>query len=131
LAALLLGTGAIPLWSQGTKDQARLVFTVSAGAVAGQDLWAVDDQPVQFTTPVDTFAIGRRIRSTLAIGFGGAYFPGEHMGWTIEAFLTGLGFEDTCRLAFSSGSGDATTTCQSIQGATKSATAVTLSGGTI
>src|SRR4051812_37888637 len=131
LAALLLGSGAIPLWSQGTKDQARLVFTVSAGAVTGQDLWTVDDQPVQFTTPVDTFAIGRRIRSTLAIGFGGAYFPGEHLGWTIEAFLTGLGFEDTCRLAFSSGSGDANTTCQSIQGATKSATAVTLSGGTI
>src|SRR4029453_18142576 len=74
---------------------------------------------------------GRRIRSTLAIGFGGAYFPGEHLGWTIEAFLTGLGFEDTCRLAFSSGSGDAITTCQSIQGATKSANAVTLSGGTI
>jgi hypothetical protein len=49
----------------------------------------------------------------------------------MEAFLIGLGFEDSCRLVFSSGSGNAATACQSIQGATKSATAVTLSAGPI
>jgi hypothetical protein len=127
---LILGSTALPARAQ-TKDQARLVFTVSGGVVVGKDLWSVNNQPAQFTTPVDTFAIGRQIRTTLALGFGGSYFPGEHLGWTFEAFLTGLGFEDSCRLAFSSGSGDAAAVCQSIQGATKSATAVTLAAGPI
>ena len=127
---LIMGGTALPVRAQ-TKDQARLVFTVSAGVVTGKDLWFVNNQPVQFTTPVDTFAIGRQIRTTLGLGFTGTYFPGEHLGWTFEAFLTGLGFEDNCRLAFASGSGDAAATCQSIQGATKSATAVTLAGGPI
>jgi hypothetical protein len=130
-AVLLLGSAASPAWGQGTKDQARLVFTVSGGAVVGRDLWSINNQPGEFTVPADTFAIERRIRSTIGIGFGGAYFPGEHLGWGVEGFLVGLGFEDSCRLAFSSGSGDAAATCQSIQGATKSATAVTLAGGPI
>jgi opacity protein-like surface antigen len=129
--ALMLGTAALPAWGQATQDQARLVFTVSGGVVVGRHLWSVDNQPAQFTTPADTFAIGRRIRSTIVIGFGGTYFPHEHLGLSVEGFLIGLGFEDSCRLVFPSGSGDAATTCQSIQGATKSATAVTLSGGPV
>jgi hypothetical protein len=129
--ALMLGTVALPAWGQGTKDQARLVFTVSGGMVVGRHLWSVDNQPVQFTATADTFAIGRRIRSTITVGFGGTYFPHEHLGVSVEGFLIGLGFEDSCRLVFSSGSGDAASACQSIQGATKSATAVTLSGGPV
>jgi hypothetical protein len=132
-AALVWGTVALPapLRAQRTGDQSRLIFTVSAGAVVGRHLWSVSAQPVQFISPADTFALGRRIRSTLAVGFGGSYFPGEHLGLGIEGFLIGLGFEDACRLAFSSGSGEAATACQSIQGSTKSATAVTLSVGPI
>jgi hypothetical protein len=132
-AALLIGAAAVPStgWSQATKDQSRLIFTVSAGAVAGQDLWEVGAQPVQFTTPIDTMALERRIRSSLAIGFGGTYFPGDHLGLGFEAFLVGLGFEDGCRVTFSSGSADVVEACSSIQGATKSATAVTLSLGPI
>jgi hypothetical protein len=129
--ALMLATSALPARGQATKDQARLVFTVSGGVVVGGDLWSVDNEPVPFTTPADTFAIGRRIRSTIAVGFGGIYFPREDFGLSVEGFLIGLGFEDNCRLVFSSGSGDAATTCRSIQGATKSATAVTLSGGPV
>jgi hypothetical protein len=129
--ALMLGTAALPAWGQATTDQARLVFTISGGVVVGRHLWSVDKEPAQFTSPADTFAIGRRIRSTIGVAFGGTYFPGEHLGWNVEGFLIGLGFEDSCRLAFSSGSGDAATACQSIQGATKSATAVTLSGGPV
>jgi hypothetical protein len=133
LAAVViaLGVTALPAWGQATKDQARLVFTVSGGVVVGRHLWSVDNEPVQFTTPADTFALGRRIRTTIGVGFGGTYFPGEHLGWSLEGFLLGLGFEDSCRLVFSSGSGDAASTCQSIQGATKSATAVSLSGGPV
>jgi hypothetical protein len=129
--ALMLATSALPARGQATKDQARLVFTVSGGVVVGGHLWSVANEPVQFTIPADTFAIGRRIRSTISVGFGGIYFPREHFGLSLEGFLIGLGFEDSCRLVFSSGSGDAATTCRSIQGATKSATAVTLSGGPV
>ena len=130
-AALLLGATVMPSvgWSQGTRDQARLIFTVAGGVVVGRQLWSVDNQPVQFTTPSDTLALGRRIRNSLAIGFSGTYFPREHLGFAVEAFLVGLGFEDRCRVAFSSGSTDLVTACQSIQGGTKSATAVALTAG--
>jgi hypothetical protein len=133
-AVLLIAASAVPTtgWSQATKDQARLIFTVSGGVVVGRHLWSVDAQPVQFNPPVDdTLTLGRRIRSTLAIGFGGSYFPGENLGLGVEGFLVGLGFEDSCRVRFSSGSGDLVSACQSIQGATKSATAVALTAGPI
>jgi hypothetical protein len=117
--------------AQATGDQARLIFTVSAGAVGGTGLWSVGAQPLRFTTPADTLALGRRIRSTLAVAFGGTYFPGENLGLAVEGFLIGLGFEDSCRLDFSSGSGEVASACQDIQGATKAATAVALSVGPI
>jgi hypothetical protein len=132
-AALIIGGSALPAraWSQATKDQARLIFTVSGGVVAGRNLWSVGAQPVQFIDPVDTLALGRQIRSSLAVGFAGTYFPGENLGVSVEGFLVGLGFEDNCRVAFSSGSGDLATACQSIQGATKSASAVALTAGPV
>ena len=132
-AALVIGAAAAPStgWSQATKDQARLIFTVSGGAVAGRELWSIDGQPVQFTDPIDTLALGRRIRSSLAVGFGGTYFPSDNLGVAVEGFLVGLGFEDRCRVTFSSGSGDLATACQSIQGATKSASAVALTVGPV
>jgi hypothetical protein len=131
--ALWLGSMAVPGsgWPQATGDQARLIFTVSAGAVAGTSLWTVGAQPIRLAPAADTLAVGRRIRSTLVVGFGGTYFPGENLGLSVEAFRIGLGFEDSCRLAFSSGSGDVATACQDIQGATKPATAVILSVGPV
>jgi hypothetical protein len=114
-----------------TGDQARLVFTVSAGFVGDKKLWSSSPQPIQFLSTVDTFALERRIRSTLAVGFGGSYFPGENLGFTAEAFLVGLGFEDSCRHLFSSGSSQVAAACRSLQGSQNAATAVILSGGTI
>jgi hypothetical protein len=129
--ALFLATGATPAFAQRTGDQARLIFTILAGYVGGKDLWSVGAQPVQLTTQADTFALQRRIRSHIAVGFRGTYFPGENLGLAVEGFLVGLGFEDGCRHAFSSGSTDASNTCQSIQGDTKAATAVVLSAGPV
>ncbi|HEY9013453.1 MAG TPA: hypothetical protein VIM84_00095, partial [Gemmatimonadales bacterium] len=117
--------------AQGTKDQARLVFTVSAGVVTGADLWAVPAQPIQFIVPADTFGLTRRIRTNIGIGFAGTYYPGDNLGWGGEAFLVGLGYEDSCRHVFSSGRADVATACESIDGATKSATAVALSAGPV
>ena len=117
--------------AQATGDQARLVFTVSAGAVTGQQIWSTASQPLHFTTPADTLDLSRRIRSTLAIGFGGAYFPGTTFGLTLEGFLLGLGYEDSCTHVFSSGSPAVSAVCSSIQGTSRAATAVALSVGTI
>jgi hypothetical protein len=135
LACLALWVGlsaASPsAWAQATKDQARLVFTVSGGAVIGQNLWSIGAQPVQFLTPADTVALQREIRSNIAIGFGGAYFPGENLGLAVEGMLLGIGFEDDCEMVFSSGSPDVVAACTSIRGASKSASAVSLSAGPI
>jgi hypothetical protein len=119
-------------WSQ-TRDQARLIFTISGGVVTGRHLWQVENQPIQLSADnVDTLSLGRRIRSSISIGFSGIYFGGEHLGWGVEGFLVGLGFEDNCRVAaLPSGSSATVAGCQSIQGAEKSASAVALSGGPI
>lgn len=129
----LLGSVILPaaVRAQRTGDQARLIFTVSGGVVGGKELWLVDAQPVQFIDPADTFQVGRRIRSTFAAGFGGSYFPGENLGFAAEGFLVGLGFEDSCRQRFSSGSGSVASVCQTIQGSKKAATSVILSAGPI
>lgn len=129
----LTGSGAFPavIAAQATRDQSRLVFTVSFGYVGGSRLWSASPQAVQFINPADTLALQRRIRSTLGGGVGGAYFPGENVGFMVDAFLIGLGFEDSCRHVFSSGASAIAQVCQSIQGREKAGTAVILSGGTI
>jgi hypothetical protein len=126
-----VGPASSAVSAQATKDQARLIFTISGGVALGQDLWAIPDQPVQFIVPADTFDLERRIPSNLAVGFAGTYFPGDHLGLAVEAFLVGLGYEDGCRLAFPSGAPQTASVCTSIQGATKSATAVALSAGPV
>jgi hypothetical protein len=127
------GSGASPAvaLAQATGDRSSLVFTISLGAVTGSKLWTSSPQAVQFLNPADTFALGRTLRSTLAVGFGGAYFPGENVGFTVEGFLLGLGFEDSCRHLFTSGASATAQVCQSIDGESGAATSVILSGGTI
>ncbi|MEO8090694.1 MAG: hypothetical protein ABI703_10390 [Gemmatimonadales bacterium] len=129
--AALTAIGALPsvVFAQATKDQSSLVFTISGGWVGGSKLWSSSPQPIQFLSPADTFAVDRRIRSTLAVGFGGVYFPGENVGVTVEGFLIGLGFEDFCRHLFSSGAAATAQVCESIQGKKKAATTVILSAG--
>ena len=117
--------------SQATGDEARLLLGVSLGVATGARLWSVGAQPVQFIVPADTFALTRRIRSNLVVGFGGTYFPGPRLGFAVEGFLIGLGLEDNCRQVFSSGSGDVANVCRSLQGREKPASAVTLSVGPV
>ncbi len=128
-----VGTCVFPVIAsaQRSGDQARLIFTVSLGAVGGKNLWFVPAQPVQVSNLVDTLAVGRRIRSTLTVGFSGTYFPGALLGLAIEGYLIGLGYEDSCRQVFSSGSTQITEACASIQGDNKAATSVVLSAGPV
>jgi hypothetical protein len=133
LCAGLLGTGTLPAvaLAQATGDEARLLLGITLGAVSGRHLWSSGPQPVQFIDPADTFAIGRRIRSNLVVGFGGTYFSNQNLGLAVEGFLVGLGLEDNCRHVFSSGSGDIAAVCRSIQGREKPASAVILSAGPV
>lgn len=133
LFAGLLGVGiaSSEASAQATGDQARLTLGIGLGVVGGSDLWSISPQAVQFIIPADTFALDRRIRSTLAVSFGGTYFTGENLGFGGEAFLIGLGFEDNCRHVFSSGSGNVAAVCRSLQGSKKAATSVALSAGPI
>lgn len=133
LCAALLGTGISPAVAiaQATGDEARLLLGISVGAVSGRHLWSSGPQAVQFINPTDTFALSRRIRSNLVVGFGGTYFPNEKLGFSVEGFLLGLGLEDNCRQVFSSGNADVTAVCQSIQGRKKPASAVTLAVGPV
>ena len=121
-----------PRGAAQTRDQARIAFTVLAGYVMPAQLWTVDRQPVaDAPLPSDTVAIGRRIRPTLSFGFSGIYFPGDHLGYVGEAYLIGLGFEDSCSLVYASGSTRNRQACANLDQAEKAATAVALNGGLI
>jgi hypothetical protein len=132
-AAFFLSPIALParLAAQRTADQARLIFSLSGGIIGGKKLWAASPQPIQPSGAADTFALGRRIRSNLVVGFSGTYYPGAHLGLMLEGFLVGLGFEDSCNQLFSSGSSAVAAVCQSIDGAEKAATSVILSAGPV
>jgi opacity protein-like surface antigen len=132
LYAGLFGTAICPsvATSQATGDEARLLLGVTLGVATGGHLWSVGSQPVQLIAPADTLALTRRIRSNLVVGFGGTYFPSQNLGFAVEGFLIGLGFEDNCRQVFLS-SGNVAEACRSLQGREKPASAVTLSVGPV
>jgi len=133
ICAGFLGTAICPsaVSSQATGDEARLLLGISVGAATGARLWSIGSQPVQFIVPADTFALTRRIRSNLVVGFGGTYFSGPTLGLAVEGFLIGLGLEDNCRHVFSSGNGAISSVCRSLQGREKPASAVTLAVGPV
>ena len=118
-----------PLVAQRTADQARLSLGIAGGATVGTDLWTINDQPILDGANIDTVAIGRRVRSSLAIVFHGTYFPGNHFGFTGEAMLIGLGFEDECQVRFASGSSRNAAICNSVNTGDSPASAVALSIG--
>ena len=135
-AAVLLAAHATPAAAQRTGDRSRLVFTVSGGYVQGRGLWTVPNQPVpqsvdDTTSIIDNYAINRSIKGTIAAGFSGTYYAGEHVGLTADAFLLGLGFDDSCRLTPPVESARNQQICDDIDQQEKSAAAVTLSGGAV
>jgi hypothetical protein len=97
VSGLLLATLPVSAEAQRSGDRARLVFTVSGALVDGRGLWAVPRQPIGVGTPPDALSLERAIKSDFGVGFSGAYFPGDHVGFTADAFLLGVGYTDTCR----------------------------------
>ena len=136
MAAALLVASVASAEAQATGDRSRLVFTVSGAYVQGRGLWTVNGQPVQqsvddTTSITDLYTINRSIKRTFGAGFSGTYYPGETIGLTADAFLLGLGFDDSCRLAEPVESARNREICNDIDQQEKSAAAVTLSTGAV
>ncbi|HET8634421.1 MAG TPA: hypothetical protein VFL88_09785 [Gemmatimonadales bacterium] len=133
-ALLLAATLFVPAIAVGqTRDQARLIINVSAGFVGGQSLWQVRGQPLfdnlAGETVIDTLTISRRIRNSFSLGARGIFFHGDHLGFFGEAFLLGLGFDDTCGRTFATASGRNAETCSSIDQSETASSAVEIAGG--
>ncbi len=79
----------------------------------------------------DHFAITRSVKRTIGAGFSGTYYKGSHLGITAEAFLLGLGYDDTCRLVAPLQAGLNADRCNSIDERERSAAAVALTTGLI
>jgi hypothetical protein len=123
-----------PLAAQRTRDRPTLIFTVSAAYLDGVGLWSVPDQPVTDNDIVpltDHFGLTRGVKRTLGGGFSGTYYKGTHLGITAEAFLLGLGYDDTCRLVAPAQSTRNVARCSSIDEKERSAAAVAVSAGLV
>jgi hypothetical protein len=133
-ALLLAATLLLPAVAVGqTRDQARLIINLSAGFVGGQSLWQVRGQPLYDNlagqTVIDTLTLSRRIRNSFTLGARGIYFHGDHVGIFGEAFLLGLGFDDSCGRTFATSSGRNAETCSSIDQSETASSAVEIAGG--
>ncbi len=132
-AALLVAGLAIrpaPAAAQRTGERARLVFTVSGAYIGGSGLWTVPQQPIEDQLPADTLFLSRSIKRTFGAGFAGTYYPGAHVGLSAEAFLIGLGYEDTCRITPGDNARNVSA-CRSINLRDRSAASVAFSVGGI
>ena len=130
-AACLVIPGS-PLAAQRTADRPILVFTISGAYLDDVGLWGVSDQPVIDPASgilTDHFALTRNVKRTLGAGFSGTYYKGSHLGITAEAFLMGLGYDDTCRLVAPLQAGLNADRCNSIDERERSAAAVALTTG--
>lgn len=126
--AALLSTSDLPAQ---TADQARLMFSVGLGQTSGGgQLWSVGRQPFLIdATTTDTLAIDRRFRRSLDVVLSGTYFPGDHLGFNVEAQLLGLATEDDCRIVATTGRIETRDLCRTIGRSERSGTSAALSGG--
>jgi hypothetical protein len=136
VAIALLATLGTPLAAQRTRDRPTLIFTVSGAYLDGSGLWTVPNQPVPDLSDganplIDNFFLDRSIKRTFGAGFSGTYYRGKHLGVTAEAFLLGLGYDDTCRLQQPAQSALNVKRCESIDGLERSAASVVTSVGAI
>jgi hypothetical protein len=134
IAIALLAALGTPLAAQATRDRPTLIFTVSGAYIDGIGLWTVPDQPVtdNRSTPLtDHFFLTRSVKRTFGGGFSATYYRGAHLGLTAEAFLLGLGYDDSCRIDGTVQSSSNASVCSSIDNLERSAAAVTASAGVV
>lgn len=127
LAGIALAFAA-PASGQETGDESRLVFNVGIGWASGGDLWTVPNQPVLDILAVDTFNLSRSMSETWAAGMSGTYYKGAHLGIGVDLLLVNLRYNDSCQLAFATGSQSNADACQSINGSGQSALSSQITG---
>ncbi len=122
-----------PMLQAQTADQARLVFSVGVGqSSGGGTLWSVGRQPFIINPAVsDTLALTRRFRRSLNLVLSGTYFPGDHVGFNVEAQMLGLATEDDCRPVSATTTAQGTNLCRSIGRRERSGSSAALSGGLV
>ena len=128
-SAVVLSTSLVPLAAQ-TGDESRLVVGMSVGYIGDADLWSVSNQPIPASgNQTDLFDLDRRLRSNITVNGQVTYFPKPNLGFTGEIGYTGLGTDDSCRLARTSGDFSNEQACIAINQLERSASAINLLGG--
>lgn len=132
---VLLMAGTAPARAQ-THDQARLIINVFGGFISGSNLWRVNGQPLYDYTfggepYIDTLTLRRTIRANPMFGARFLMFPGEHVGYFGEAFLLGMGYDDTCGRTYESVSPRNAQVCESINRNQSPSSAVQVGGGVL
>ncbi len=132
-AMALLATLWSPVAAQRTRDRPQLVFTVSGAYIDGSGLWTVDDQLMDIGGPLppDHFFLTRSIKRTIGAAFSATYYKGQSFGLTGEAFLIGLGYDDSCQILGTPNYTDNIERCTFIDERDRSAAAVAASVGGI
>lgn len=127
---MLLSGASQPLVAQ-SADQARLMFTIGFGMTAKtSNLWSIGNQPLQVDAGVfDTLSVSRNFRRSLNVILSGTYFPGDNLGFNVEAQLIGLATKDKCRIQSTGGALFTYDVCNSIDREERSATSAAISGG--
>jgi hypothetical protein len=116
--------------AQETGSQANLVFGVALSFTGNTDLWSVPNQPLQLNPGVaDTLALTRSVTGGLGLMFYGIYFPKPNLGLSGEVFFTGTNYDDTCKIAFSTGDQDVATACGDIDGDSNGTSTVQITAG--
>ena len=130
-AALLLLLLARPVLAQRTGDQAKITLGITGGLVTGGALWSVNGQP--FTPPgafvADTLDLARSLSTSFTFGLTTSYYPGNHLGFTGEIALLGLGSKTSCRITATAGSDSTRDVCNSLGQSNTAATSVGVSVG--
>jgi hypothetical protein len=131
IAVTLLTLPATRLQGQGRADQARLMFSLGMGwTTGGGTLWTVGKQPLAvMANEIDTLSLGRDFRDNFNLAFSGTYFPGDHLGFTLEVQLLGLGTVDSCSIRSTQGAAFTSEACSSISGSERSSSSTAIAGG--
>jgi hypothetical protein len=132
LAALGALVMAQPAVAQKTEDEARLVFTMGFSWTSGTSLWSVEDQPILVPgIGFDLIDLSRSITGGVGVLFSGMYFPKPSLGFVGEVFFTGVGLKDQCIIASPTPNPQTQQLCTTIDGSTKSSSAVLMSLGPV
>jgi hypothetical protein len=126
-AALTVGS---PLSAQRERDESRLSFGLTLGATTGTSLWQLQHQPLMDNGGVlDTINLARSIGASISAAFNVIWFPHANLGLGGELMMLGGSFNTQCSLLSATRTTRNQTICTSINRASTTSKAVSVSGG--